>query len=54
LFHVEQFEMGNKDEGFGCFFAVKKTVATVVFYGATDGDLRWGFTVTAAGKAFCC
>jgi len=31
LFHVEQFEIGRKDEGFGCFLTVRSTVGRVNF-----------------------
>jgi len=51
LFHVEQLEIGRNDEGFGRFLTVKNTVETVAFYGATDGDLRWVFTVTGTVEA---
>jgi len=48
---VEQLEIGRNDEGFGRFLTVKNTVETVAFYGATDGDLRWVFTVTGTVEA---
>jgi len=40
LFHVEQFEKGRNDEGFGLFLTVTRTVRDGDFYGATDGGLR--------------
>ena len=46
LFHVEQFEIGRNDGGFERFLTVRSTVADGGFYGRTDGDLRWNFTVT--------
>jgi len=40
LFHVEQFEIVSKDEGFDGFWTGRGTVGTEWFYGCTDGDLR--------------
>ena len=45
LFHVEQFEIVNKDEGFDGFWTATRPVGDGGFYGRTDGDLRWDFTV---------
>jgi len=46
LFYVEQFEIASKDGDFDGFWTVRGTVGTERFYGRTDGDLRWDFTVT--------